>query len=313
MTSDSDPFVFVIPVRNPMDAKVKDYRTVQAILQQTVKSVLSQTDYANIQVVIVMHGHPSICISEDPRITLLDVSTAQVFGVDPPSVQIDKGLRYVIGMLYAYQAFRPRFVMPMDADDFVNSEIARYVSSRLQSSSVVDGFLIESGLNIQLTVTDDYHVRYDKAFIVKNFHLSCGSCRIFFADRLFAKISEIDPDIFRRFSTWESGSKGQLIVPADSALWLHRRTRQEDEAAHEIIHLLGRHVRQEPTFSFESLSILGAAKGCGHGNHDGPRAGALHFDKIISEMSIAEFVTRFGLLVSSPDPDTPVWRSANAD
>src|SRR5260221_179307 len=41
------PFVFIIPVRNPKDSKVRDYATVEALLDKTVRSLLQQS-YPNV-------------------------------------------------------------------------------------------------------------------------------------------------------------------------------------------------------------------------------------------------------------------------
>lgn len=51
----------------------------------------------------------------------LDVSRTGVFQPNSNIVQIDKGLRYVIGAAFAIRQFQPELLMPMDADDYVST------------------------------------------------------------------------------------------------------------------------------------------------------------------------------------------------
>lgn len=51
--------------------------------------------------------------------------------------------------------------------------------------------------------------------------------------------------------------------------------------------LLGQHVHHWPPFQLAEYPTLGAAKGCGHGNHDGPRRGAVHWERVVARYSLS--------------------------
>src|SRR6185503_9681449 len=85
---------------------------------------------------------------------------------------------------------------------------------------------------------------------------------------------------------------GAFLVPASPTRWLYSRTmgkQNEQGPAYDLVHALGRHIRQERVFRLFPLAILGAAKGCGHGNHDGPRGGALREDKAVGNLAMPAF------------------------
>jgi Glycosyl transferase family 2 len=291
------PFVFVIPVRNPGDDKVRDYATVEALLDKTLRSVLQQT-HGNIRVVVVCHGKPKNAVTRDSRVVYLDVSRTGVFRPNCNVVQIDKGLRYVIGVAFAMREFQPELVMLMDADDYVNTGLADLAISEWPRQRDIDGFLIESGLHVQLKVGPRHDIAYENAIIVGGFNFTCGSCRIFSAARLRQRLEGISPDILDRLAGCKPARNGSFRISATQARWLYGITLQkpaEPGLAHELVHALGRHIRQEGIFRFFPLPILGAAKGCGHGNHDGPRAGALREDWAIGDLSIPAFERMFGL------------------
>jgi hypothetical protein len=161
-----------------------------------------------------------------------------------------------------------------------------------------DGFVINTGLNVQVNISPQRTIGYEKAIIVDRFNKSCGSCRIFSVARLRARMDRILPDLLDRVALAEASGQNAFQIPADAARWLHRMTLSESGEsgpAYELVHALGRHIDQARMFNLSPLPILGAAKGCGHGNHEGPRAGALHEDKAIGSLSIPAFRRMFGL------------------
>lgn len=151
---------------------------------------------------------------------------------------------------------------------------------------------------MQLEVGPRREIAYEKAIIVEGFNFTCGSCRILSAARLRERMDRISPDLLDCFTGWERARNGVFRVPAAPVRRLYHMTlgnSGEPGPAHELVHALGRHVKQERVFKLSPFAILGAAKGCGHCNHDGPRAGALHEDKVVGNLSIPAFRRMFGL------------------
>jgi hypothetical protein len=77
--------------------------------------------------------------------------------------------------------------------------------------------------------------------------------------------------------------------------WLREKTRRGHEDEDGIVNILGRHKYQEGHFDFQPIHLLGAAKGCGHGNHDGPKQGKIHRRHVIGEIPVDEFLETFGV------------------
>ncbi|HUF08260.1 MAG TPA: sulfotransferase [Rhodothermales bacterium] len=288
-------FTFVIPVRNPLDSKVDDYRTIDTLLEMTVRSLFMQT-YPNVSVVVCCHGAPDWAEKYPDRLRFLDVSNHDAFRPDQNHVVIDKGLKYVIGALYATTAFDPDLIMLIDADDYVNVELAERLLRVQAGQGLVDGYVINRGLHVRVDVDPGSAIRYEFALMVRDFDQTCGSCRIFDAKRLAARIREIDADIVRRFTVWPSPDARHAVpVPESPVQWLWDVTTGRRERPDNLVNLLGRHTKQHGYFEFRPVDFVGAAKGCGHGNHDGPRGGTVHWQREIGRIPIDEFLSTFGL------------------
>lgn len=290
---EADPRVaFVIAVRNPLDSKVHDPAGLYALLDRTVTSLLRQT-HVNVRVIVVSHGAlpPGI---RDERAVCLDVSGAPVFRPDAHDVRMNKGLRYAIGSVYALNVCRADFVMPMDADDYVHVDLAAQVGRLGGRLDRHDGLLIERGVHVQLSVDACHRVSYHQAFLVDRFHMTCGSCRVVRASAMRRVLTRLDPNVEERLSSWRRIDDARVVIASDAVAWLETRALQSADHR-ECIDVLGRHVRQEAHFSFLASTLLGAAKGCGHQNHDGPRQGAIHYDKVRGSLEISTFRGMFGL------------------
>lgn len=288
-------FVFIIPIRNPEDDKVKDYNTIEHLLKRTLQSLNSQT-YHSVHTVVVGHRVPA-WMSEFANATFLDIAKSPVFPPNTNHVRVDKGLKYIIGTLYAVQQLNPELVMLMDADDYVNVHLAsQMIHKSAKTLKHYDGFLIHKGAQVNLLIQPDYSVDYQQAYIVRKFDQTCGSCRVFGVDALLKPIKAIAPDLETQFKHWPSKNHSSAIeVPQEPVAWLNEVTKATYLAEESIVNVLGRHIDQETHFTFAKTSLVGAAKGCGHGNHDGPRQGAIHNDKIIKPYHIARFLADFGL------------------
>ncbi|MEO1295403.1 MAG: hypothetical protein AAFW75_06300 [Cyanobacteria bacterium J06636_16] len=288
-------FVFVIPVRNPKDDKVTDYQCIETALHETVRSLTSQT-WQNTHVVIACHRIPDWSTHFGDKITFLNVDHIPVFPPNTNPVRVDKGLKYILGILYAHHVLNPALIMPMDADDYINVTLAKNLTWRSRFDRGIDGYLVKKGLHVNLRITPEYAIKYEAAYQIKGFDQSCGSCRIFKADKLVQRLKSIAPDIIERLGQWPTKSADESVtVPVEPVIWLSDSSKSAYLTEDSMVNILGRHIRQKEYFKFSKLSAIGAAKGCGHGNHDGPRQGEIHQDKLIGEFPLAKFHQAFGL------------------
>lgn len=296
---DKGTFVFVIPVRNPQDQKVADYSCIETVLHETVKSLIQQT-YRHTHIVIVCHKIPPWSKSIGSKVTFLNVSDIPTFPPDENPVRVDKGLKYIIGILYAKHNLNPSLIMPMDADDYVNIKLASKLVNKGKFNKNLDGYILKKGLHVNLEIAADYSVDYEAAYVVREFDRTCGSCRVFKTDALIKSIEIIDSDVVKRFSLWPARSPNASVnVPIEPVMWLSHLTRPNFSNENSIVNILGRHINQDPYFKLLPLSLVGAAKGCGHGNHDGPKQGAIHKDKLVGKFSTQKFLRTFGAVEKS--------------
>jgi hypothetical protein len=284
---------FVIPVRNPGDSKVRDARWLDVLLERTLESLLAQR-HPHVAVITIGHG-PGPRPPDDPRLVRLDVSDSDVFRPDARGVQIDKGLRYVLGARWALDVYRADLVLPMDADDYVNVELAAALAGA--GPTTKDGWLIDRGVHVGVRLEPHYRLGYDGAFVVDRFDQTCGSCRVFEADALARFIDAIDPALAPAFAPALERRGGALRLPPPLIAEFERRATGRADR-HEKLHVLGRHIRQQSHFDFARCELLGAAKGCGHCNHDGPRQGGVHHEKVIRTLDLSTFGHMFGVAVA---------------
>ena len=184
----------------------------------------------------------------------------------------------------------------MDADDYVNITLARNLIWRSRFSRGIDGYMVKKGLHVNLRITSEYAIKYEAAYQIKGFDQSCGSCRIFKAEALVRKLKAIAPNIIEQFSQWPAKvADSSITVPVEPITWLSDISKSTYLTEDSMVNILGRHIHQKDYFRFSKLSLIGAAKGCGHGNHDGPRQGEIHQDKLMGEFPLAKFYREFGV------------------
>jgi hypothetical protein len=308
-------FAFIIPVRNPDDSKVKDYEIIELLLDTTLRSLVKQNN-ANIHIVVVSHRTSKAVSSLPQNTTFLNVDHIDTFKAGRNSVHIDKGFKYVIGILFAVRHFNPRFIMPMDADDYVHINLSSHVREIAhQANALIDGFILRRGVHVQMRIASKRKIIYDHAYEVFDFNRTCGSCRIFNAKKLSSTISSRISGVDAKFSDWpEPDSSNTVLVPSEPVYWLDEVSNLTNNLPEDwlddvsylsnlpeasFIYALGNHVDQDVYFNFVQLKLAGAAKGCGHGNHDGRRRGAVHLDRAVATYPIKKFLVDFGL--SEPD------------
>ena len=310
MSVSQSPFVFVIPVRNPDDEKVQNYGTIELLLKKTIESLCKQKN-GSVHVIVVCHRIPDFIDQLSENVTFLDVNNISVFRSGRNPVRVDKGLKYIIGILYAAQYFRPRFIMPMDADDYIHIDLVNYIRSHEHVyDDKADGYLIQRGVHALLDVKQGAEIRLQRAYHIRNFNLTCGSCRIFNFSHLMAKLSKNYPELDNQFSDWpQRDTNKRIAVPDKPVQWLDSITREQYNNETSLVNALGRHMNQRLNFKFIPLDFVGAAKGCGHGNHDGPLGGDVHEDKIIGIYPLHKFLDDYGLAgIASPSDKPATFR-----
>ena len=143
------PFTFVICLRNPGDKIVKNYQLIETLLEKTVSSLFKQT-YSNVHVVIVCNRTPAWAANYGKSLHILNVSNSPVFLPDHSHKNIDKGLRWSIGSLFTLAKHGARYVMLMDADDYVNIHLAKYLIDLKDTDDNVDFYMIDKGIHTSL-------------------------------------------------------------------------------------------------------------------------------------------------------------------
>jgi hypothetical protein len=305
-----EPFVVVIPVRNPKDDKVNDYAVIESLLERTVTSVLRQTHPAT-SVVVVCHGAPAWAKGYAGDVHFLDVSDDPVFPPNTHDVKVDKGLKYTLGAAYARAHLSPELILLMDADDYANVRLAETVLAERADHGELDAYLVEKGVHVVVRVEDDRTIAFDEAYAVDRFPGSCGSCRVFEAESLLARIDAIAPGLRDALAEWPArGDDLTVRVPREHSqrLWDATEGTREDEPS--IIQILGRHTHQHEYLVLRAVPLLGAAKGCGHGNHDGPMGGGVHQHRVAGEIDIDDFLDAFGLREGPPPTLRRLQRAA---
>ncbi|MEZ5777832.1 MAG: sulfotransferase [Paracoccaceae bacterium] len=290
-TDDRGPLAFVLPVVHPEGAKVSDYRTVERVLRLTLQSLLAQSDPAT-RIVVVCHRIPDWADGMGPAVHFIDLGSTPGFEANRNDVQIDKGMKYVIGSLYATERLGAGKVMLTDADDFVHRDLGPYLNGVKAPKPGRDGWILVSGYHAAL-LPEGGDVRLAAAFRVREFNQTCGSCRIFRSEALRAHIRGIDPGL----GALADGFRDDEVQPAPPALAaavVAAATPAVDQPD-SMIRLLGRHTEQHPFFDFAPVPAPLVAKGCGHGNHDGPRKGDIHWARITGLGRTDAFARDFGL------------------
>lgn len=291
-------FVFILPVVHPNGSKVSNYHHVEVALKQTIKSLQNQT-YSNVKIVVVCSRVPTWADHLGKNVFFLDVSDTEVFAPNRNDVKVDKGLKYVLGILYSEAHLNPKFYMLADADDYVNSQLAEFLfrsPSKTFSKKEIDGYLVNKGLQVEVAVSPNNELNYGNAYLVNKFNTTCGTCRIFKQENLTERILKVDSEIFQITRKWiPSRLKTIVKVSPDLSIWLDTLCNKDYSEDWHIVNVLGRHIRQSAYFNFLLFPHVGAAKACGHGNHDGPRRGGLHDKKIIGRFPVRAFQKKFGI------------------
>lgn len=291
-------FVFILPVVHPKGSKVSNYNHVEIALRQTIASLQNQT-YSDVKIIVVCCQIPTWAEQLNSNVFFLDVSDSKTFGPNRNDVKVDKGLKYILGILYAAAHFKPSLYMLADADDYVDTQLAEYSIKSLNGrfgDKKNDGYLVDKGVQVEVDMLSEGMVTYKNAYLVKRFNDTCGTCRIFKNDSLNKKLLAVDANFFEKSKQWIPNKLENIVrVPLEFPTWLDSLYSDDYLKDWHIVNILGRHIKQKGHFNFILFPYVGAAKACGHGNHDGPRRGGLHHKKIIGNLPASVFRRKFGI------------------
>lgn len=306
-------FAFLIPLVNPGGSKVSDYGVVERALRETLRSYTSQT-WDDVVVIVVCHRLPAWAaeVRERVRFIVLGEPATGPFAPNATDVEIDKGMKYALGALQAIAVEDAAFVMPVDGDDFLRTDLAAHVFGRALGSH--DGFLVCEGYNSLIRVKPQ-GFQMVQTFRVHDFDRTCGTCRIFSRRAMAGALDRLDPGLLAMVdglvpggeTTTEAG--GQVIRPTPALL--ERLWQATEPAVNDYwgtIRLLGRHIRQGGAFDLEPLSEPFAGKACGHGNHDGPSSGGVRWSIVQGCIDNREFARAFGIEGGTIELDRVDWR-----
>ncbi len=293
----------IIPLVHPEGAKVSDYGRVEAMLRVTLASILN-VDGGPPQVIVVCHRVPDWAKAMPECVRFLDLGNHSLLAPGLHDVQVDKGLKYLAGLHHMLAAGRPRWIMLADGDDFLHRSLLKSVRSAEGQLDGADGFIITKGVHVSLGWTGD-RLAVTSAFAVSEFNKTCGTCRIFDAARLDQAASVLLGGLPPAPDCFSDDAGHRRLTPMPGYLEaLYASAGKDGETEDGLVRLLGRHVRQSPHFRFAPLDEPLAAKGCGHGNHDGPKNGEIHWGRMTGFMGNKAFAAAFGLkgLVDADQP-----------
>jgi len=162
-------FTFITSIRHPKNSLY--YERVWDLLRDTLVSVCSQTcDKFNVIIVCneVLDDFSDIPIIRNANVQFVTVdldppSTAEGPVTGVPACNIDRGLKFVIGLIAA-RKHNPEYIMFVDADDFISRNIVKHA---LDNPGEM-GWYFERGIYIQ-----DFQITYRL-----NFRQTCGTSHI---------------------------------------------------------------------------------------------------------------------------------------
>jgi hypothetical protein len=166
----SPRLVFLIPIPSPRRAK--NWQLGCSYFRQTLSSIFNSTN-ANYCIVVAGHEPPDFRLPQDPRLKFLSLDhplPPLENGYYPAAVK-DKLINLGAAWGYAKSTWNPKYVMKLDWDDLVSSQLVEW----LVSAEDEPGYLIKHG----------WIWRSHVPYLVQRteyFDRGCGSCLIIRSD-----------------------------------------------------------------------------------------------------------------------------------
>jgi glycosyltransferase involved in cell wall biosynthesis len=195
--------VFLIPLAS---RKVRsNWPTACAYLQQTLRSIRNSAS-KNYRVVVAANEKPELEMGFDSRIHFLLLK--HPFPSHPDhrvAVRLDKLGKFDAAWEYAKSNWQPKYVMKVDADDFISSRLVEW----LDNAGGEAGYLIKYG----------WFWRSESRYLIQRteyFDRECGSCLIIrsdFADRTGPFLTEVEGVPLDEASSRFAASDHYSLVP----------------------------------------------------------------------------------------------------
>ncbi|WP_062946298.1 glycosyltransferase family A protein [Shimia sp. SK013] len=281
-----DRVSFIIPVVHPSGGNIKDYNAVEWLLKQTIRSCLSQS-HDDISVIVMCHKIPAWGDAMGSKVTFVLLGDGPEWTENVLDVREDKGKKHLLGAHLALTNHRARAVMFLDGDDLVRRDFAQQALSAMGQSD--EGLVVTRGFHAALQ-TNGAGFSLTAALRIDEFHHTCGSCRIFLAEMLADRINRWWPD----FLSLPLFDDTATLYTPDFARFLDK-AKNSAENEFGLLRVLGRHAAQSMVAELTPWRSPLVAKGCGHGNHDGPRKGDVHWKRCVGAADLAEFADDFAL------------------
>lgn len=297
--------VFVIPIAHPQGPRISNYGHVEKALRLTLGSVAGQTA-SDVRTVVVGNRVPEWHSDCAGTVDFLSLGTDDRFPLPHAQRHIDKAMKLGTGALFALERHAPDFVMFIDGDDTLHLDLARRVMAGELPPGGKDGWILTHGLNAVTRIRGGKFV-FSEAYEVGHFDQDCGTCRILKASALARVIPEVLPRTASRRNLLPTRAPAEIPSEITDALFEDADAAFPERDA--TLRLFGNHILQERIFDLAPLPLPLAAKSCGHGNHVGPRGGALHWHRVLRRLELDEFMASFGLAGSTIAETDPVRRS----
>ena len=158
--------IFITSIRHPHNSD--SYQRVVGLLDQTLESICAQTS-VNFQVVVVCNEVPNLPSRQNVdyvKVNFPPPSKLKRPTTGMQAIRLDRGSKYVIGLLYA-RRYSPDYIMFFDADDYISCRIVEFV----ERHPVVDGWYFEHGYS--------YQQGANSVRLLDNFYKMCGTSHIF--------------------------------------------------------------------------------------------------------------------------------------
>jgi len=167
---DRPTLAFLIPFAS---RKVKSkWNTACAHLRQTLRSIQNSSS-GNYRIVVAGHEPPDFDVSFDSRFHFLslDHPIPSDRNYYTPALVLDKLTKIAAAWNYAKTTWNPKYVMKLDADDLISSELIEWLDKRGGEA----GYLIKHG----------WVWRSESRYLLQQteyFDRTCGSCLIIRSD-----------------------------------------------------------------------------------------------------------------------------------
>jgi hypothetical protein len=192
MTTEKPSVVFLIPFAS---RKVRpNWSTACKYLQQTIRSIRNSANQ-NYRVVVAGNEEPEVEKGFDGKIHFLSVNNQFPSHLDAGAAQrADKLAKIGAGWTHAKSKWQPKYVMKLDADDFISSRLVGWVDD----NGTEAGYLIRHGW---LWHSGARHLIQRTEYIDR----VCGSCLI------------IRTDVADRAGPFLTEAEGMALGPAGSS------------------------------------------------------------------------------------------------